>query len=85
MSPRTAYRRKRNPLPEIGAIMLGAPVVAYVTSSIVDRMLEHRISAAEKRGWTFSDDLFPNVAAMERAFGLLNTAPLSAEQESTFR
>jgi hypothetical protein len=64
-------------------IMTGA--VGYVISDLVDRFLEHRQPIIDRQRWTFDEELFPTVAAMERAFGLLNTAPLSPEQASTFR
>jgi hypothetical protein len=90
MSPKTVPEGRRVPGgPVTGAelalgLMTGA--VGYVMADLVDRFLEHRQPIIDRQRWTFDEDaLFPNVAAMERAFGLLNTAPLSPEQASTFR
>jgi hypothetical protein len=41
----------------------------------------HRLSSIEKTGWTFGEPLGTGDA--ERAFGLLATAPLSADQASS--
>ncbi len=69
---------------ELGLGLMTA-ALGYVLTDFVDRMIAHRTPILDHVRGTFDETLFPNVAAMERAFGLLNEAPLSAEQASQER